>query len=78
MQRQAPASYENSGQENSHGLFPGQMEQAAPWTEFLAPGKYSKSGQPRAWAGRESKLDISLNSPWLYLSLVLLLGLLWL
>lgn len=78
MHMQAQANYENPGQESSQGLFPGQMEQTAPWTELLAPGEFSKSGQPRAWAGRGSKLDISLNSPWLYLSLILLLGLLWL
>jgi hypothetical protein len=78
MQSQAQVGYENPGQESSQELFPGQMEQAVVWSEFLAPRELSKSGKPQGWAGRESKLDISLNSPWLYLSLILLLGLLWL
>jgi hypothetical protein len=78
MQMQAQVGYENPGRKSSQGLFSGQMGQAATWTELLASRESSKSGTPRALAGRESKLDVSLNSPWLYLSLILLLGLLWL
>jgi hypothetical protein len=52
------------------------LEQAAPWPELLYPGELSKSGKPLALAGNESKLDVSLKSPWLYVSLILLLWLL--
>jgi len=76
MQRQLQASYENPGRKSDRELFHGQMKQAAPWPELLVPSKLSESGKPRALAGRESKLDISLNSPLLYLSLILLLWLL--
>jgi hypothetical protein len=76
MQSQLQASYENSGRESSQELFPGQMEQAAPWPELLSPGELLKPGKPQALAGKESKLDFPLNSPWLYLSLILLLWLL--
>jgi hypothetical protein len=69
MQGQPQANYENSGSE-------GNLEQAVPWPELLYPDELSKSGKPRALTGRESKLDISLKSPWLYLSLILLLWLL--
>jgi hypothetical protein len=73
MQRQAQASHENPG---NLELFHGQMEQAVPWTGLLAPNGLPESGKSRALAGSESKLEISLHSPWLYLSLILLLGLL--
>jgi hypothetical protein len=76
MQSQLQASYENSGRQISQEIFPGQMEQAAPWPELLSPGEYLNSGKPQALAGSESNLDISLNSPWLYLSLILLVWLL--
>jgi hypothetical protein len=76
MQSQLQASYENSGRESSQELFPVQMEQAASWPELLSPGELLKPGQPHAFAGKESKLDISLKSPWLYLSLILLFWLL--
>jgi uncharacterized membrane protein len=76
MRRQPQASYQNPGRKSNRELFHGQMEQAAPWTELLASSELSKYDKPRALAGRESQLDISLNSPWLYLSLILLLGLL--
>jgi hypothetical protein len=76
MQRQPQASYENPGLNSNMELFHGQMEQEVLWTEILTPGELSKSGKLRALARRESKLDISLYSPWLYLSLILLLGLL--
>ena len=76
MQSQPQASYENPGRKSNQKLFPGQMEQAAPWPELLSPGELSKSGKPQALAGRELKLDFPVNSPWLYLSLILLLGLL--
>ena len=69
MQRQPQVSYENSGMESN-------LEQAAPWPELLSPGELSKYGKPIAMAGREPKPDIPLNSPWLYLSLILLLWLL--
>jgi hypothetical protein len=75
MQSQLQASYENPGRMSNQELFPGQMEQTAPWPELLSPGEL-KSGKPLGLAGREAKLDIPLNSPWLYLSLILLLGLL--
>jgi hypothetical protein len=67
MQRQPQANYESPGKESN-------LEQAVPW--LLYPGELSKSGMPHALAERESKLDISLKSPWLYLSLILLLWLL--
>jgi hypothetical protein len=76
MQSQPQASYENPGRKSNQKLFPGQMEQAAPWPELLSPGGLPKSGKPQAFAGKESKLDIPMNSPWLYVSLILLLGLL--
>ena len=76
MQSQLQASYENSGRESSQELFPSQMEQAAPWPELLSSGEYMKPGKPQAMAGNESRSDIPWNSPWLYLSLILLLGLL--
>jgi hypothetical protein len=76
MQSQLQASYENSGRESSQELFSGQMEQAALWPELLSPGELLKPGKRQALAGKESKLDISLKSPWLYLSLILLLWLL--
>jgi hypothetical protein len=69
MQRQPQANYDSPGRESN-------LEQAVPWPELSYPGELSKSGEPRALAGRESKLDISLKSPWLYLSLILLLWLL--
>jgi hypothetical protein len=67
MQRQPQANYESPGRKRN-------LEQAVPW--LLYPGELSKSGKPHALAGKESKLDISLKSPWLYLSLILLLWLL--
>jgi hypothetical protein len=76
MQSQLQASYENSGRKSSQELFPGQMEQTAPWPEFLSPGELLKPDKAQALAGRESKSDIPLKSPWLYLSLILLLWLL--
>jgi hypothetical protein len=76
MQSQLQASYENAGREINQDLFPGQMEQAASWPELLSPGELLNPGRHQALAGRESKLDISLKSPWLYLSLILLLWLL--
>jgi hypothetical protein len=76
MQSQLQANYENSSRMSSQELFPSQMEQAAPWPEFLTPGELLKPDKPQALAGKESKLDISLKSPWLYLSLILLLWLL--
>jgi|CZKF01.1.fsa_nt_gi hypothetical protein len=76
MQRQPQASYEYPCQRSNLEQFHGQMEQATPWPELLSPNELSKSDNPRTLAGRESKLDISLNSPWFYLSLILLLGLL--
>ena len=76
MQSQLQASYENSGRESSQELFPSQMEQAAPWPELLSPGELLKPGKSQALAGKDSKLDISLKSPWLYLSLILLFWLL--
>jgi hypothetical protein len=76
MQSQPQASYENSGGMSSQELFPGQMEQAAPWPELLSPGEFLKPGKPQALDGRESKLDFPVKSPWLYLSLILLFWLL--
>jgi hypothetical protein len=69
MQRQPQASYESPGRESK-------LEQAVPWPEFLSPAELSQSGKPQALAGRESKLDIPLKSPWFYLSLILLCWLL--
>jgi len=76
MQRQPQANSESPGRESNLELFHGQMNQAVPWPELLYPGELSRSGKPRALDGRESKLDISLKSPWLYLSLILLMWLL--
>ena len=69
MQSQLQANYESSGMESN-------LEQAAPWPELLSSGEYMKPGKPQAMAGNESRSDIPWNSPWLYLSLILLLGLL--
>jgi hypothetical protein len=75
MQRQ-PQTYEYFDRKSNRELFHGQMEQAAPWSELLVPSELSKSGMPLALAGKESRLDVSLKSPWLYVSLILLLWLL--
>jgi hypothetical protein len=69
MQMQPQANYESPGRESN-------VEQAVSWSEISSPGELSKYGKPRALAGRESKLDISLKSPWFYLSLILLFWLL--
>jgi hypothetical protein len=76
MQMQPQANYESPGRESNQELFPGQMEQAASWQELLSPGELSKYGKPQALAGRESKLDIPLKSPWFYLALILMFWLL--
>jgi hypothetical protein len=69
MQRQPQVSYENSGMESN-------LEQASPWPELLSSGEFMHPGKPQYLAGREPEPDIPLNSPWLYLSLILLLLLL--
>jgi hypothetical protein len=69
MQRQPQANYESPGRESN-------VEQAVPCSELLYPGELSKYGEPRAMAGRESKLDIPFKSPWFYLSLIVLIWLL--
>lgn len=76
MQGQPQASYENSGRTSNQELFPGQMAQAASWPELLSSGEFMKPGKPQALAGREPNTGIPLNSPWFYLSLILLLLLL--
>lgn len=76
MQSQPQANYESPGRKSNLEVFYGQMKQAVPWSELLYRSELSKSGKPRALARRESKLEISLKSPWLYLSLILLLWLL--
>jgi len=76
MQSQPQANYESPGRKSNLELFYGKVKQAVPWSELLYPGELSKSGKSRALAGKESMLDISLKSPWLYLSLILLLWLL--
>jgi len=76
MQSQTQASYENPGRKSNHEWFPVQMEQAAPQLELLSPGELSKCGKSQIVAGRESNLEFPVKSPWLYLSLILLLGLL--
>ncbi len=79
MRKQAEKSqaiYEKPGQESKQELFHGRLEQAAPWAELLAPINLSESDKPTALDGRASRLDISWNTPWLYLSLALLLLLL--
>jgi len=53
----------------------GRMEQVASWSELHAHGELLKSGSPGT-AGRKSNFEFSLNTPWLYLSLALMLWLL--
>lgn len=69
MQNQAQANYESPDRESN-------LEQAVPWPELLHTSELSEYGKPRAIAGRDSKLDIPLKSPWFYLSLILLFWLL--
>ena len=79
MRKQAQASlarFEKSGGESGQDLFHNQMEQAAPWAELLTPIDLSESDKTPALPRRQSKLDISLSTPWLYLSLLLLFWLL--
>ena len=79
MRKQAQeslASFQSSGAQNNQELLHNQMEQAAPWTELLTPVDLSEPGKPQSTSQRKSKLDISFSTPWLYLSLLLLLWLL--
>jgi hypothetical protein len=78
MRKQAEklhARYENYRLGNEQDMHGNQMEQASAWPELLATNEL-KSGGSVVLEGRESKPEIALNSPWLYLSLVLLLALL--
>jgi hypothetical protein len=74
--RESLSSLENSGGQSNQELFQNQVEQAAHWTELLTPVDLSEPGKPPAMPQRQSKLDISFSTPWLYLSLLLLLWLL--
>jgi hypothetical protein len=79
MRRQVQASlasFENSGGQSKQELFHDQMEQTAPWTELLTPIDTLEPCTPPDPPRRQSKLDISFGTPWLYLSLLLLLWLL--
>ena len=76
MHGQLQANYENPGRNSGRDLLRGQMEQAASWTGSLAPRGLSGSAHPRDLDGGESRLGVPLRSPWLYLSLILMLGLL--
>lgn len=68
--------FDQPGGEGSPELFHNQMEQTAPWTELLTPVDLSEPGKNPDPPLRQSKLGISLSTPWLYLSLLLLLWLL--
>jgi hypothetical protein len=70
------ASFMNSGERSNQELFQNQIEQAAPWSELLTQADLSEPGKPPAAPQSQSKLDISFRTPWLYLSLLLLLWLL--
>jgi hypothetical protein len=79
MRKQAEeyrAGYESHIRRSRHDLPDGQMEQETAWTELSAPNGLLKSGKSGALMGSVSKLDISLNTPWLYLSLGLMFWLL--
>ena len=70
------ASFENSGGPSNQELFHDQMEQAAPWPGLLTPVDLSEPDKSPATPQRQSKLGVSFRTPWLYLSLLLLLWLL--
>jgi hypothetical protein len=79
MRKQAQASlarFEKSGGESGQDLFHNQMEQASPWPELLTPVDLSETGKHADPPLRQSKLNISFGTPWLYLSLLLLFWLL--
>jgi hypothetical protein len=79
MRRQAQeslASFENSEGKSNQELFHNRMEQAAPWSKLITPVELSGTGKPPASPQKQSKLDISFSTPWLYLSLLLLFWLL--
>ena len=79
MRKQAEGVFafcENSGRRSEQNLPAVKMQYAPVRTERLPQPNSSQSGAPGALAERDSKMSIKLNSPWLYLSLVLILGLL--
>jgi hypothetical protein len=69
MRMQPHANYESPGRESNLG-------QPSSWPELLSSGELSKYGKPLTMAGRETKLDIPLKSPWFYLALILMIWLL--
>jgi hypothetical protein len=69
-------SDENVGPGRPHDLLEEQMEQTSSWTGLRPPGDLLKLNKSSALAESESRLEISLNTPWLYLSLALMFWLL--
>jgi hypothetical protein len=70
------AKFDQPAGEGSRELFHNQMEQAGPWPELLPPVDLSETAKHADPPLRHSKLNISLGTPWLFLSLLLLFWLL--
>jgi hypothetical protein len=70
------ARFDQPGGNGSRELFHHQIEQAGPWTELLTSADVSETAKQADPPLRQSKLNISLGTPWLFLSLLLLFWLL--
>jgi hypothetical protein len=70
------AFHENSGRRSEQNLLVGKMQHAADWTEQLPENDFTKPGRSGVLAEKDSQTSIKLNSPWLYLLLILVLCLL--
>ncbi|MGA3009211.1 MAG: hypothetical protein ABSD72_03010 [Terracidiphilus sp.] len=70
------AKFDHPGGKNSRELFRNQVEQTEPWSKLLTSADEPEADKHSNPPLRQSKLNISFGTPWLFLSLLLLFWLL--